>query len=101
MVFKITENLSNTNLKYAKKNFLFNHVGRLFNLNQWKQMCEDEYVLGIEPCNCYVGGRDPRNVDNPVYLKPGKSKNFDVEIELVSGSNAIQDLEQKINLFNV
>lgn len=28
---------------------------------QWKQMGEGEYVMGMEPSNCYVGGRlDPR-----------------------------------------
>ena len=72
--------------------FHFNK-NQLFNLTQWKQMGEGEYVLGIEPCNCYVGGRlDPRNNVNPVYLKPGESKHFDIDIEIVSGSDAIQEL---------
>jgi hypothetical protein len=70
---------------------------QLFNLTQWKQMGEGEYVLGIEPCNCHVGGRfDPRNKDILACLKPGESKNFDIEVEIVSGSNEIQSLEKYI-----
>jgi len=66
--------------------FRFNKK-QLFNLAQWKQMGEGEYVLGIEPCNCYVGGRlDPRNQDVMQFLEPGESKNFDIEIEILSGS---------------
>lgn len=29
---------------------------QLNNFTQWKQMGEGEYVLGIEPCNCFVEG---------------------------------------------
>ena len=66
--------------------FRFNKK-QLFNLAQWKQMGEGEYVLGIEPCNCYVGGRlDPRNQDVMQFLEPGESRNFDIEIEILSGS---------------
>jgi hypothetical protein len=71
-----------------------------FNLTQWKQMGEGEYVLGIEPCNCYVGGRlDPRNKDIMTYLEPGESKEFFMRIEFVTGSDNIRDLEQKINSY--
>ena len=72
---------------------------QLFNLTQWKQMGEGEYVLGIEPCNCHVGGRfDPRNQNVVEHLKPGESKSVDIEIEIVSGSHDIQVLEQNIKL---
>ena len=57
-------------------------------------MGEGEYVPGIEPCNCYVGGRlDPRNKDSLEYPEPGERKNFDVEIEIVTGSHDIHALE--------
>jgi len=70
---------------------------QLFNFTQWKQMGQGEYVLGMEPCNCYVGGRfDPRNQNVQEYLKPGESKNFDIEIEILSGANDIQAIEQHI-----
>lgn len=70
------------------------------NLTHWKQMGEGEYVLGIEPGNCFVGGRlDPRNKDIASYLKPGDSKNFDIEIEIITGSHDIQILQQTIGSF--
>jgi hypothetical protein len=71
---------------------------QLFNLTQWKQMGEGEYVLGFEPCNCYVGGRlDPRNRDIMEYLAPGESKNIDIDVEIVTGLQDIHTLEEKIN----
>ena len=73
---------------------------QLFNLTQWKQMGEGEYVLGIEPCNCYVGGHlDPRNKDIMDCLEPGECKNFDVELEFVTGSDQIRALEKHINSY--
>ena len=73
---------------------------RLGNLTQWKQMGEGEYALGIEPCNCYVGGRlDPLNKEVLKYLKPGEIKNFYVEVEIVTGSNDIHALEEQIKSY--
>ena len=70
---------------------------QLLNLTQWKQMGEGEYALGIEPGNCYVGGRlDPRNKAVAEYLKPGESKNFTVEVEIISGSHNLRALEDYI-----
>jgi hypothetical protein len=75
---------------------------QLFNLTQWKQMGEGEYVLGIEPCNCYVGGRpDPRNKDILEHLEPGETKNVDIEIKIVSGSDEISALEQQIKSYEL
>ena len=73
---------------------------QLFNLTQWKQMGEGEYVLGIEPCNCYVGGRlDPLNKDIAEYLESGESKEIDIEVEILSGMREIEVLENKIKNF--
>ncbi len=73
---------------------------QLFNFTQWKQMGEGEYVLGMEPCNCYVGGRlDPLNNSVLEYLEPGESKNFDIRVELVNGKDHLTALEEKINSF--
>lgn len=71
---------------------------QLFNFTQWKQMGEGEYVMGMEPCNCYVGGRvDPRNSGILEYLEPGEIRNFDLTIELVNGMKKIDSLIKKIN----
>ena len=70
---------------------------QLFNFTQWKQMGEGEYVMGMEPCNCYVGGRvDPRNDGILEYLEPGEIRNFDITIELLNGIEEIDNLIKKI-----
>jgi hypothetical protein len=70
---------------------------QLFNFTQWKQMGEGDYVMGMEPCNCYVGGRtDPRNTEIQEYLEPGVIRNFELTIELVNGEEAIDALIKKI-----
>lgn len=77
--------------------FHFNK-NQLFNFTQWKQMGEGEYVMGLEPCNCYVGGRtDPRNSHVLEYLEPGEIRNFDLTIEMLNGTDEINDLFKKIN----
>ena len=74
---------------FSKKQF--------FNFTQWKQMGEGEYVLGLEPCNCYVGGRtDSRNIDVLQYIEPGESRDFDLKVEIVSGISELQTLEKEI-----
>ena len=73
---------------------------QFFNLTQWKQMGEGEYALGVEPCNCHVGGRlDSLEKNMLEYLKPGESKNFDVEVEIVSGLHRFQALENQIRSY--
>ena len=71
---------------------------QLFNFAQWKQMGEGDYVMGMEPCNCYVGGRvDPRNADVKEYLEPGEIRSFNLTIELLSGMEEINAMILKIN----
>ena len=56
---------------------------------QWKQMGEQDYVIGFEPCNCGVEGR---GIDEELgllhTLKPGESKGVGLEF------GAIVDAEQ-------
>jgi hypothetical protein len=67
------------------------------NFIQWKQMGEGEYVLGMEPANCLVAGRaEERKNGTLEYLEPGEIRNFDLVVELVSGTTAIDELIAKI-----
>ncbi|MDR3260814.1 MAG: aldose 1-epimerase family protein [Tannerella sp.] len=60
---------------------------QLFNFTQWKQMGEGEYVMGLEPCNCFVDGRTaPRNENVTDFLEPGETRRFDTVIELFNYS---------------
>ncbi|HOJ09851.1 MAG TPA: aldose 1-epimerase family protein [Clostridiales bacterium] len=68
---------------------------QLWNLTQWKQMGEGEYVLGIEPCNCHVGGRAKARQDGTLeFIKPGEIRHFNLEVEIIEGDERISQLEE-------
>jgi hypothetical protein len=55
----------------------------LFNLVQWKMMGQSQYVLGLEPANCFVEGRSKDRARGVLKeLKPGEKETFAVEIIL-------------------
>lgn len=60
---------------------------------EWKQMGEQDYVIGFEPCNCGVEGRQ---IDEELGLlhtiKAGESKTFDLEFGVIL-------TEQELNAF--
>jgi hypothetical protein len=60
---------------------------------QWKQLGEQDYVVGFEPCNCGVQGR---RVDEELgllhSLKPGESKSFTLEFGPVTGDKELRAL---------
>lgn len=61
-------------------------------------MGEGEYVLGLEPCNCYVCGRlDAKNNGTLEFLEPGETRDFDLTIEFSHGADEIDSLIKKIN----
>lgn len=72
---------------------------QLFNFTQWKQMGEGEYVMGLEPCNCFVDGRTaPCNENRIEYLEPGETRHFDVVIEILNGTEEIRNFENQYEL---
>jgi hypothetical protein len=60
---------------------------------EWKQLGEQDYVVGFEPCNCGVEGRD---VDERLgllhNLKPGESKSFTLEFGAITDENEVRAL---------
>lgn len=71
---------------------------QLFNLSQWKQMGEGEYVLGIEPANCYVGGRaDSRRNGTLEFLKPGEVRSFKLVAEILDGASELKRVTDEIS----
>ena len=54
------------------------------NLNQWKMMGNNTYVLGLEPANCLVEGRQKERERGTLqFIKPGEKKDFRVEISVM------------------
>lgn len=49
---------------------------------QWKQMGEYDYVMGLEPGNCYPDGRDVMRKTNLLqFIAPGESKTQTISFE--------------------
>ena len=74
-------------VKYNKK--------ELPRFTEWKQMGEQDYVVGFEPCNCGVEGR---HVDEKLGLlhtiKPGESKHFHLEFGPITSKEEVKKLKQ-------
>ncbi len=60
---------------------------------QWKQMGEQDYVVGFEPCNCGVEGRQ---VDEKLgllhSLKPGESTSVTLEFGAITDAKEVKAL---------
>ena len=64
---------------------------------QWKQLGEGDYVLGIEPGNCYPIGRvETRKRGELEYLSPGERRKFNLEIGVISSSEDIYEFKKKV-----
>ena len=62
----------------------------LHRLVQWKMMGEGTYVMGIEPANCRVEGRDAeRRAGTLRFLDPGEECHFEVQIGVEEGEEEI------------
>jgi hypothetical protein len=58
-------------------------TSQLPKLVQWKMPGAGVYVLGIEPANCYVEGRDvERQRGDLKILDPGETQTYEINLEL-------------------
>ena len=73
------------------------HTAAFPYLNEWKQLGQGEYVVGIEPNNCGVLGRvAARAAGELVNLEAGESVHYDTEIGVLDGRQAIGDFKDKV-----
>jgi hypothetical protein len=62
---------------------------------QWKMNGPQEYVVGIEPANCLVEGRDKdRERGILQFLKPGETREYHVEIGVLANSDDVTQFEE-------
>lgn len=53
-------------------------------LVEWKMMGIKDYVLGLEPCNCRLIGRDElRRLGELKFIAPGEEKTFSIQLQIV------------------
>jgi hypothetical protein len=76
--------------------YLKYNTKQLPRLVQWKQMGEQDYVVGLEPCNCGVEGR---KVDEELglldALQPGERREFDLEFGPLTAKADVDALQAK------
>jgi hypothetical protein len=63
----------------------------LFSL--WKNMAPGDYVVGMEPSNCHVEGRDKDRACGVLqYLEPGESREYHLEIGILASPEDMASL---------
>jgi len=64
---------------------------------EWKNTGQGTYVVGMEPANCWVEGRDKERERGTLqYLKPGESREYHMEIGVLSSQDEIAELEESV-----
>ena len=59
---------------------------------QWKMNGMREYVVGMEPANCWVEGRaKERERGTLQFLKPGESREYHIEIGVLTTANEVAE----------
>lgn len=69
------------------------NVNQLPILTEWKEMGQGAYAVGLEPCTAHLEGRDRLREEGKLeQLEPGEERSFDLEISVVDGADALQQL---------
>ena len=64
---------------------------------EWKMMGFGDYVVGLEPSNCWTGGRAAERARGTLqFLEPGETREYSLEIGILADNGAIERLEQDV-----
>jgi hypothetical protein len=62
-------------------------------MNEWRNFADRDYVLGLEPGNCTIAGRDVERKEGRLkFIKPGEEQSFTVEFDFLEGGGAWKDI---------
>jgi hypothetical protein len=65
---------------------------------EWKMNGEGTYVVGMEPANCLVEGRDKERERGTLqFLQPGEEREYDLEIGVLTSIEEIEGLEALVS----
>ena len=65
---------------------------------EWKMMGEGDYVVGMDPANSGVEGRDKERQRGTLqFLEPGETREFDLEIGVLDGKEAVEAFEKLVD----
>lgn len=60
---------------------------------QWKQMGEQDYVVGFEPCNCGVEGRNRDEEQGLLHtLQPGEGRTYRLEFGAITRQSQVDEI---------
>jgi len=66
-------------------------------LTEWKMMGEGLYVVGMEPGNAFVAGRDKARADGSLqFLKPGEKREYHLELGVLESNKEIDAFEKQV-----
>ena len=66
---------------------------------EWKNPGEGTYVVGMEPANCLVEGRaKERERGTLQFLKPGETREYHLEIGVITSQDKIRSLEERVKV---
>ncbi len=64
---------------------------------EWKMMGEGTYVVGLEPANCLVLGRDKeRRWSTLQFIQPGEERRFTIELNVLAGLDEVGKFLEKV-----
>jgi len=64
---------------------------------EWKMMGTREYVVGLEPANCRVEGRDKDRANGILqFLEPGETRKYELEIGALTTPAEVVAFEEKV-----
>jgi len=76
-------------VKYSKR--------ELPKFSEWKMVGEGTYVVGLEPGNCWVEGRVKERERGALQsLKPGETREYHLEIGVLSSQEEIREIEEDV-----
>lgn len=73
-------------------------IRELNSLTFWKMLGEGEYVLGIEPGNCYpLGRKEAAKRGHLEFIQPAEIRRFSVSVEVTDEKKQINEVMKEIN----
>ena len=64
---------------------------------EWKMMGEGEYVVGMEPSNAGVEGRDRDRANGTLqFLEPWEERRYEIEVGLIVGQDEYRQFRARV-----
>jgi hypothetical protein len=71
--------------------------GRSGRFAGWKMNGAREYVVGLEPANCWVKGRAKERNRGLQFLDPGEVRSYHLEIGALTNAQEFGEFEEIVN----